>query len=191
MVNSKKMSKSSIAVIVLSILLVLSMILGMTGAWFFTSNSGEYEGGELTYGSMAATITPGELAHYNAKNEVVDRNVVPGDYVKGSVEVKITHDVDVYYAIYDDAGNYYEVSAGKLVKLAQAPTTATAKLTNGAGLTATLDIIQEVSEDLEYLPAANGVTGGDPLTVSACTITVKVCQADNIDVVAAWDIIKA
>ena len=34
MVNSKKMSKSSIAVIVLSILLVLSLILGFTGAWF-------------------------------------------------------------------------------------------------------------------------------------------------------------
>ena len=39
MVNSKKMSKSSIAVIVLSILLVLSMILGLTGAWFTDKGS--------------------------------------------------------------------------------------------------------------------------------------------------------
>ena len=34
MVKSKKMSKSSIAVIILSLLLVLSMIMGITGAWF-------------------------------------------------------------------------------------------------------------------------------------------------------------
>ena len=34
MVKSKKMSKGSLAVIILAVLLVLSMVLGLTGAWF-------------------------------------------------------------------------------------------------------------------------------------------------------------
>ena len=52
MVNSKKMSKSSIAVIVLSILLVLSLILGFTGAWFTDKLTSGEEGTKVTFGHV-------------------------------------------------------------------------------------------------------------------------------------------
>lgn len=52
MVNSKKMSKSSIAVIVLSILLVLSLILGFTGAWFTDKLTSGGEGTKVTFGHV-------------------------------------------------------------------------------------------------------------------------------------------
>lgn len=52
MVNSKKMSKSSIAVIVLSILLVLSLILGFTGAWFTDKLTSGDEGTKVAFGHV-------------------------------------------------------------------------------------------------------------------------------------------
>ena len=54
MVKSKKMSKTSIAVIILALLLVLSMVLGLTGAWFTRSDSGTDTGNqtELRFGTV-------------------------------------------------------------------------------------------------------------------------------------------
>jgi len=59
MVKSKKMSKTSIAVIVLAILLVLSLCLGITGAWFTDqetagSNSINMKFGTVNYTEFAA-----------------------------------------------------------------------------------------------------------------------------------------
>ena len=63
MVNSKKMSKSSIAVIVLSILLVLSLILGFTGAWFTDKkDSGTDNNGTLTFGKIALSSVATNIA---------------------------------------------------------------------------------------------------------------------------------
>ena len=62
MVNSKKMSKSSIAVIVLSILLVLSLILGFTGAWFTDKKDSGTDNGTLTFGKIALSSVTTNIA---------------------------------------------------------------------------------------------------------------------------------
>ena len=50
MVKSKKMSKGSLAIIILAVLLVLSMVLGLTGAWFTDKASGKDETNNGTFG---------------------------------------------------------------------------------------------------------------------------------------------
>ena len=82
MVNSKKMSKSSIAVIVLSILLVLSLILGFTGAWFTDKKTGE----EITkdFGTVELNVAATEFGKVtrvsNAAGEVTGK-IMPGDTI--------------------------------------------------------------------------------------------------------------
>jgi hypothetical protein len=55
MVKSKKMSKGSLAVIILAVLLVLSMILGLTGAWFTDKANGKDETNNGTFGTVTIT----------------------------------------------------------------------------------------------------------------------------------------
>lgn len=50
MVNSKKMNKSTVAVIVLALLLVLSLVLTATGAWFTDSQNGD--GATVNFGHI-------------------------------------------------------------------------------------------------------------------------------------------
>ena len=50
MVKSKKMSKGSLAVIILAVLLVLSMVLGLTGAWFTSKVNDKTGNDEKTFG---------------------------------------------------------------------------------------------------------------------------------------------
>ena len=55
MVKSKKMSKGSLAVIILAVLLVLSMVLGLTGAWFTDKANGKDETNNGTFGTVTIT----------------------------------------------------------------------------------------------------------------------------------------
>ena len=88
MVNSKKMSKSSVAMIVLSILLVLSMILGLTGAWY-TANAAKTDGdeGSISFrnGWMTVAIVAdgGAIKAYEGDKSTERPNdqVMPGDYL--------------------------------------------------------------------------------------------------------------
>ena len=88
MVNSKKMSKSSIAVIVLSILLVLSLILGFTGAWF----TDKKEGSEVTkdFGTVELNVAATEFGKVtrvsNEAGEVTGK-IMPGDTIGYSLTV--------------------------------------------------------------------------------------------------------
>ncbi|MGN1213100.1 MAG: hypothetical protein ACI4TZ_03560 [Christensenellales bacterium] len=81
MVNSKKMSKSSIAVIVLSILLVLSMILGLTGAWFTASTDGIDGSANGNFGTV--DIAQSEDA-YKATWSQTSTGTVEGKLLPGS-----------------------------------------------------------------------------------------------------------
>lgn len=87
MVNSKKMSKSSIAVIVLSILLVLSLILGFTGAWFTDKKEGNSS--DMTFGTVKLADLEG-LDAISVSNtiETANKNLMPGSTITGSVTVK-------------------------------------------------------------------------------------------------------
>ena len=127
MVKSKKMSKTGIAVIVLALLLVLSMVMGLTGAWF--TKSGQNSSGatnpvaELSFGSLGnVSVTAVAGTWKDADGEDVSGRtvVMPGDEVKtGSITFTYENagtEANVYYLIYD-GHNYYTLDQtnGKFV----------------------------------------------------------------------------
>ena len=126
------MSKSSVAVVVLAIILALGMILGLTGAWFTASgNAGAVAGGKLEFrdNALSVTVTPGteakiwrdkdgdnthetEIGTYAAGTE----DLMPGDKIEGSsikVEFAVNGADGAYYVIIQD-GQYYDVDGNKL-----------------------------------------------------------------------------
>ena len=86
MVNSKKMSKSSIAVIVLSILLVLSMILGLTGAWF-TDKTGATKDDALQFGKIDIELTEQFAVSSSNTVELNNAKLMPGSTLEFAGEV--------------------------------------------------------------------------------------------------------
>lgn len=127
MVNSKKMSKSTVAIVLLSLLLVLSLILTATGAWFTASDGKGNANQELHVGSIGniAVSAQGYVWHRLGSEEQLNAEtdkVMPGDYLKaGTVTfTRTAGDSDVWYLIKDGEGNYYKVVSGALEKLAVA-----------------------------------------------------------------------
>lgn len=84
MVNSKKMSKSTIAVILLSLLLCLSLVLTATGAWFTDKADGE--GDTLTFGEIDIEVTEDTYTS-TGTGYLTDVDIMPGDTVNASVKV--------------------------------------------------------------------------------------------------------
>ena len=130
MVKSKKMSKTSIAVIILALLLVLSMVLGLTGAWFTQSDKTDSTlSNELKFGVIGSvTVEATDIVHErwdatlnNGEGDWADITeesgsvVMPGDKVTAGGLI-ITHDdtnvteEEVYFLIYDGT-SYYNVDA--------------------------------------------------------------------------------
>lgn len=141
MVKSKKLSKSSLAVIILSLLLILSMIVGMTAAWFVGSQSGTDSGTgtDVVFGKLgSATITVKGVEWTNAKGKRVATTedavegehevrtyYMPGDtltgasvtveYVKSETESKVYYIVAREKATEEPTFDYYVISGDKFV----------------------------------------------------------------------------
>lgn len=77
MEKTKKMSKLSIAVIVLSILLVLSMVMGMTGAWFTWKDQGD--GAKVDFGVVKLQKTAENVAFVDHGVTTLTGALMPGD----------------------------------------------------------------------------------------------------------------
>lgn len=93
MVNSKKISKQSIAIIALSVLLVLSMIISLSGAWFSDKESGS----DSTNGTFATVdITDTDLVIGEWGNPTT---ILPGDSVGITAAFASVSDVDVYVRV--------------------------------------------------------------------------------------------
>lgn len=85
MVKSKKMSKSTVAIVLLSLLLVLSLILTATGAWFTDTKSADKD---ITFGTLKLdAITMDGVAVENTI-ETANVHLMPGSTVSGQVAVK-------------------------------------------------------------------------------------------------------
>jgi hypothetical protein len=99
MVNSKKMSKSSIAVIVLAILLALSMVLGLTGAWFTATDSDDANT-TIKFGTVAIKVSTedGNTGAWTSKS-TVEGEYMPGDSYAATMTLKNTGTQDVYYKV--------------------------------------------------------------------------------------------
>ena len=112
MVKSKRISKSTVIILALSILLVLSMILGLTGAWFTDSKTSESRDAiNLKFGSVnysisctQATVKNGEATaeQYNG-----DYMVVAGTTIETGFTLTNNSTVGTYYML--KAGSKYYV----------------------------------------------------------------------------------
>lgn len=81
MVKSKKMSKGSLAVIILAVLLVLSMVLGLTGAWFTDKKNGG-SNGSANFGKVSlAEITDTDYKVGEWTGTAENNLLVPGSSV--------------------------------------------------------------------------------------------------------------
>lgn len=150
MVNSKKkINKSTVAIVVLALLLVLSLVLTATGAWFTDSkkSTATGTGNNVTFGKLGAvtlTLTNAEWLEWGASDtEVATQkvsgrtNYMPGDKVT-SAGVKIEYANDgteskVFYLL-SAGGKYYTITSGALV---EATTQSAGEINKGATLEAT------------------------------------------------------
>ena len=185
MVNSKKMSKSSIAVIVLSILLVLSLILGFTGAWFTDKDAkGEQT---VNFGTIDVALDgTSDIGFKNGDNSTLTEPLMPGDKVMAKAVVKNTG-AEAYYVVKilvsvqvkgaaEQATAKYYVLNG--AKTEEASATVMPKLAATTG-TATIDL----SMDLDGAEYGNDYQGGK--AVVSCE--VRAIQAKNLTAAQAYD----
>ena len=118
MVKQKKMSKTSIAVIVLALLLVLSMIMGITGAWFtdkvdFPNKQSETLGfGKVDIEGVGATTIGYTIYEKTAEGEKDYLQLIDGDKITITDETGIENNsnVDILYVVVKTLG--VEVKAG-------------------------------------------------------------------------------
>ena len=87
MVNSKKASKSTIAIILLSLLLVLSLILTATGAWF-TDSKGSKEPATAEFGTITLTTDGTAFGVFDHGSTTLTGKVMPGDDVVATITAK-------------------------------------------------------------------------------------------------------
>ena len=133
MVKSKKASKSTLIIIVLAMLLVASMILGITGAWFTKSDTKVASSltGSVRFGNIAtATIT---LTPSGGSYAIDANHVIPGDTIAGTqVSVALKHDIGVYATLKHEytsgqstVTEYYKMANGEITKVDAGLTTDT------------------------------------------------------------------
>jgi len=146
MVKSKKMSKTSIAVIVLALLLVLSLVMGMTGAWFTSKNSVNVADNALQFGKVGVIGISAEGVKHErydsaqSKFVTVNGEVMPGDKVTAGAltfkydEAQAGTETAVYYVIYDGS-KYYKINNTDHILVELGSTEAAPEIAKGATLT--------------------------------------------------------
>jgi len=175
MVKNKKMSKTSIAVIVLAVLLVLSLIMGLTGAWF-TGNASDKSGAQVVrlgqWGNISLEATGAvwqEHPEGGALDDVDGRAyVMPGDKVQSdTVTVTWTptaagENASVYYLM--KINNDYKLinGSGAYVNANNAAGTITAGTPlEVEGMIALLDVVSgEAPNQTHTYYALDGVLTG-------------------------------
>ena len=144
MVKSKKMSKTGIAVIVLAILLVLSMVMGLTGAWFtdkaasqggshgslhfradfmnvsIANNAGSFtverdKDGDGTV-EVYDLVASKSVGQYAGSNtgEILETDIMPGDVIKSSRSVVAT-----FSAVTTEGSGAYYIIGKKAVSASE------------------------------------------------------------------------
>lgn len=116
MVKSKKMNKSTIAIIVLSLLLVVSLVLSATGAWFTDWQNGNKEN-DVTFGRVDINLA--ENAETDAMTFATDASsdltrLIPGTTVNATAEISNNSTVDTYVYVKTEffleiGGHFYKV----------------------------------------------------------------------------------
>jgi len=123
MVKSKKMSKTGIAVIVLAILLVLSMIMGMTGAWFTDNETNNT--GSIAFGKVEIALDEaGEDGYFYTYRHGSSSKVtpaMPGDDLKVELNVaKAEGSQEFYFVIELDIVSVTKADGSTTIPLSNA-----------------------------------------------------------------------
>ena len=191
MVNSKKMSKSTVAIVLLSLLLVLSLILTATGAWFTATKDETAKGTDTnvkfgTLGAVTLTITDATWQeHANGASgltAVSGRSYyMPGDEVIGA-GLKIEYadagsEAKVYYLI-SDGTKYYTLNStdNKLVEA----TTAAGEINKGASIEIRGQVATVTADGVVY--KLDGVVDGTAGSSGAITNTAQGKSLDTATV---------
>lgn len=95
MTNSKKNSKSIIALVVMAVLLVASIVLAATGAWF--TSKAQANGEELAFGQITVGVTGFATSASNTV-DTANKNLMPGGELK--LAGTITNEKDAAYVAY-------------------------------------------------------------------------------------------
>lgn len=204
MVNSKKMSKSTVAIVLLSLLLVLSLILTATGAWFTSGDKADGTTGDsvsLRGDWLTVTATAGEKATVTLKRTVngveetvADHNdAMPGDTIEiagklASFQISNDNGYAFYYIIVKD-GAVVGNEAKYVAKGGQADLSAivAGAITPGAG-------VEQVTENVKYTVKTSLTQdnfNAELLTVEATSAYgVYAIQAENMDAATALTQLK-
>ena len=103
MVKSKKMSKTSVTIIVLALLLVFSLVMGMTGAWF-TDRETDAGNKTINFGTINVKLdTATDVGFYGVETggTALSRDLMPGDYVRANLVIAKDSDAveDFYFVV--------------------------------------------------------------------------------------------
>ena len=163
MVNSKKMSKSTIAVIALSILLVLSLILTATGAWF-TDTDSDHKDPAINFGHVEVNVTAtdsdaqGTVGGWTLAQKSVSvptEKMMPGDRYDGNINIENVGNQKIYYKVTVSSLLYtkanYDASTG------ENPTETLAPIAVPTGITVTLNETARAAA-VGYAAKADGAT---------------------------------
>lgn len=173
MVKSKKMSKSTVAIVLLSLLLVLSLILTATGAWFTDSAKGTGST-NIAFGKVDVNVNG--TATLTKTHEGV-KTVDGCSWTISGLTLENASDVDVYYAyavtVEVEGSELTETEKGYFtVNNTNTGTTCT-KLTAGTAA-ATLS---GITVDFDSEGAMNGSEKAVTIKV---TVKIAAIQADHI-----------
>lgn len=189
MVKTNK--KSLIAMIAMVVLLIASIAMGITGAWFTATDKQESDGANLTFGSVSVsgTITGMEVKLNGADWTTVTTEtvVMPGDMVRGGVAtftITTNDRAGVYYLI--KSGEDYYTKDGKYESgdLTAVATSGTETITFGG-----------IGTEGQYVGGVEGASvanteQGQAASVTAGSYTIYVIQASNIAASDAASTIK-
>lgn len=198
MVKSKKMSKSTVAIVLLSLLLVLSLILTATGAWFTAKDSDNATGGTLTFGKIGSVevTASGNLSHKDINgDDASSRNLMPGDKVEaGTITLTYTKTEDatddVWYLIKSDE-NYYTLSeSNELV----AATTEAGEFTASKTVSFTAAVAEVNGKKLDGTVAGSGsIDENDVATltdrqivIASADYSIAIIQKTNVTATQAY-----
>ena len=181
MVKSKKMSKTSIAVIVLSLLLVLSMVLSLTGAWFTNTDNASDSGQGAnvvfgTFGDVSIVLTNAEWnEHVDGAEELTPVNTASRTYYMPGDEVKSTGLQIAYNATWDSENDEWDdntaVNEGTVYYVIGMRNKASGSFTNESY---SYFVVNDQNKLAPESAEAGTITQGTPLAVAAGVRTVKV-----------------
>ena len=98
MTNSKKNSKSIIALVVMALLLVASIVLAATGAWF-TQIAKPEDAKKINFGKVDVTVTETGFGFKRGTTAITEK-LMPGDKIEAKITLTNTSGADDPWVVY-------------------------------------------------------------------------------------------